>query len=66
MYTIDQTGYINAHNAAVSQEMRQARIGGTRSSDRPGTLVRLSRAVANLLRAGSSEAVVVSTQQATN
>jgi hypothetical protein len=66
MYTIDQTGYINAHNAAVSQEMRQARIGGRRTSTRPGTLDRLSRVVADLLRTGSSETAVVSTQQATN
>lgn len=66
MYTIDQKGYINAHNAAVSDEIRQARIGGHRSSDRPGTLDRLSMVVANILRTGPSETAVVSTQQATN
>jgi len=66
MYTIDQMGYINAHNAAVSQEMRQARIGGFRSIDRSGTLDRLSRAVAQLLRTGSSETQVTPTPQATN
>jgi hypothetical protein len=27
MYTIDQMGYVNAHNAAISEEIRRARIG---------------------------------------
>ena len=66
MYTMDQMGYINAHNAAVSQEMRQVRISGPRSSHRPGTLHRLSRVVADLLRTRSSKTALVSTQPATN
>lgn len=66
MYTIDQTGYVNAHNAAVSQDIRQARIGGPRPSNRSGTLDRLTRAVADLFRTGSSETAITSTQQATN
>jgi len=66
MYTMDRTGYINAHTAAVSEDIRQARIGGPTSNVRFGTLGRLSRAVAQVLRTGSSQTPVASTQQATN
>jgi hypothetical protein len=66
MYTIDQMGYVNAHNAAISEEIRRARIGGPGSRDRSGILGRLFRAVAHLLRTGSGEAQVTPTPQATN
>lgn len=55
MYPIERTDYINAYIGAISDEMRQARITGPKSSDRFRPFERFSKAAAQLLRTGSRE-----------
>ncbi|MFV9671746.1 MAG: hypothetical protein ACNYZH_00850 [Acidimicrobiia bacterium] len=53
MYPIERTEYINAYIGAISEEMRDARIGRQKPNGRFGSLDRFSSAVARLLRTGS-------------
>jgi hypothetical protein len=55
MYPIERTDYINAYIGAISDEIRQARIARPKSSGRIRAFDRISKAVAQLLRTGSSE-----------
>ncbi|MEN8237839.1 MAG: hypothetical protein ABFR53_01425 [Actinomycetota bacterium] len=61
MYPTDLTAYINAHNAAVSDDIRRARIGGRKPSDRAGSADWVSRALSRLLNTQSSATRVTTT-----
>ena len=62
MYPIERTDYINAYIGAISDEMRQARIARPKSSDRFRSFDRFYKAVAQLLRSGSTERQVMSSK----
>lgn len=53
MYPIDQTDYIKAHIGAISEEMRDSRIGWQKQNDSSGSLHRLYGAIDRLMSRGS-------------
>lgn len=53
MYPIERTDYINAYIGAISEEMRDARIGRRKPTGQSRSLDRFSSAIAKLLRTGS-------------
>ena len=53
VYPIDQTDYIKAHIGAISEEMRDSRMGWQKQNDGSGSLHRLYGAIDRLLARGS-------------
>jgi hypothetical protein len=53
MYPIERTDYINAYIGAISEEMRDARVGRRKPEDRSGSLDRFSSVVGRFLRTRS-------------
>lgn len=53
MYPIERTDYINAYIGAISEEMRDARLGRRKPTGQSGSLDRFSSAIARFLRTGS-------------
>jgi hypothetical protein len=58
MYPIERTDYINAYIGAISDEMKNARIGRPKRHNRTGSLDRFPNVIARLLRAKPGESRV--------